>query len=128
MKYLRQHFPEVRRASQLKRDPHMLGWLEYLWTQQVSSTGQPLHSHTRASHLVRLRRLFDMLANHRYPAPSGLLWPEDIPRSQQTLPRPLSTEDDVRLKTELRRRNDLLSNALLLTRLTGMPVESTAVP
>jgi site-specific recombinase XerD len=120
MKYLRQNFPEVRRGNQLKRDPHILGWLEYLWTQKVSSTQQPLHAHSRAAHLLRLRRLLEMLADHRYPPPAGLLWAEDIPRQQQTLPRPLSTEDDERLKTELRRRNDLLSNALLLTRLAGM--------
>ena len=24
--YLRDNFPEVRRLSQLRRDPHMLGW------------------------------------------------------------------------------------------------------
>src|ERR1039458_2554471 len=28
--YLSQNFPEVHRPSQLRRDPHALGWLEYL--------------------------------------------------------------------------------------------------
>ena len=120
MTYLRRRFPDVRRADQLKRDPHMLGWLEHLWTQKVSSTQQPLNAHTRASHLLRLRKLFDLLADHRYPPRPGLLWRGDIPRVEQRLPRPLPPEDDVQLKDELRRRNDLLSNALLLTRLTGM--------
>jgi site-specific recombinase XerD len=120
IKYLRQRFPEVRRGSQLRRDPHILGWLEYLWTQQVSYTQQPLRAASRAAHLLRLRKLFDMLADHRYPPAAGLLWAEDIPRQEQTLPRPLSAEDDVRLMTELRRYNDLFANALLLTRLTGM--------
>ena len=120
MAYLRQHFPEIRQARQLKRDPHILGWLEYLWMQQVSFTQQPLHAHTRAAHLLRLRRLFDLLADHRFPPRPGLLWSQDIPRAEDTLPRPLTPEDDHRLKAELRRRNDLLSNALLLTRLTGV--------
>ena len=104
----------------MQRDPHLLGWLEYLWTQQVSSTRQPLNAHTRAAHLLRLRKLFDLLTDHRYPPPPGLLWSQDIPRAEQTLPRPLTAEDDVHLKDELRRRNDLLANALLLARLTGM--------
>jgi hypothetical protein len=59
MAYLREHFPDIRLASQLRRDPHILGWLEHLWKQTVSSTGQPLHAHTRAAHLIRLRKLFD---------------------------------------------------------------------
>lgn len=120
MQYLRQRFPEIRRPNQLQRDPHMLGWLEFLWTQKASSTQQPLKAHTRAAHLVLLRKLFDLLADHRYPPRPGLLWREDIPRVEQSLPRPLTAEDDSRLKNELRLRNDLLSNALLLARLTGM--------
>jgi hypothetical protein len=28
--YLRETFPEVRRLSQLRRDPHMLGWFRWL--------------------------------------------------------------------------------------------------
>lgn len=28
--YLRATYPEVRRLSQLRRDPHMLGWLRWL--------------------------------------------------------------------------------------------------
>jgi site-specific recombinase XerD len=125
MAYLRQRFPEIRHASQLKRDPHMLGWLEHLWMQRVSFTDQPLHAHTRAAHLLRLRRLFDLLTDHRFPPRPGLLWRQDIPRAEDALPRPLAPEDDIRLKTELRRRSDLLSNALLLTRLTGVRIGET---
>jgi integrase len=120
MAYLRLHCPEVRSASQLKRDPHMLGWLEYLWKQTARSTSQPLGAHTRAAHLFRLRKLLDLLADHPHAPRPGLLWHEDVPRTEQTLPRPLNAEDDLRLQEQLRRRNDLEANALLLTRLTGM--------
>ncbi len=51
---------------------------------------------------------------------------EDIPRPDHVLPRPLTPEDDARLQTELRRRGDLASSALLLTRLTGMRIGETA--
>ena len=118
--YLHEQFPDIRRAGQLRRDPHILGWLEYLWKQTTRSTGRPLRAHTRAAHLIRLRKLFDRLADHPDPPRPGLLWSEDLPRAEQTLPRPLNAEDDLRLQEELRRRNDLAAQALLLTRLTGM--------
>jgi site-specific recombinase XerD len=120
MAYLRESFPEIRLASQLRRDPHILGWLEYVWRQKDRFTSQPLSAHTRAAHLIRLRKLFDLLADHHYCPRPGLLRSEDLPRPEQTLPRPLNSEDDFRLQQELRRRNDLEAHALLLTRLTGM--------
>jgi len=123
--YLRQAFPDVRRAAQIRRDPHILGWLEHLWMRRVLPSGKPLRNQTRAAHLIRLRKLFDLLADHAFPPRPGLLLSEDIPRPDQVLPRPLTPEDDARLQTELRRRNDLLSNALLLTRLTGLRIGET---
>jgi integrase len=123
--YLREAFPDVRRGADIRRDPHVLGWLEHLWMQRVHHSGKPLCNQTRAAHLIRLRKLFDLLADHAFPPRPGLLWSEDIPSPDQVLPRPLTPEDDARLQTELRRRNDLLSNALLLTRLTGMRIGET---
>jgi integrase len=125
MGYLRRSFPDVRRASQLRRDPHIFGWLEYLWTWRIGHSGEPLSATSRAAHLIRMRKLFDLLADHAYPPPPGLLLSEDIPHPDQVLPRPLSPEDDARLQSELLRRNDLLSSALLLTRLTGMRIGET---
>jgi len=126
MTFLRASFPEVRRADRLRRDPHVLGWLEYLWTRRVSFSGKPLSAVSRAAHLIRLRKLFDLLADHAFPPRPGLLLSEDIPHPDDVLPRPLTPEDDARLQAELRRRNDLLSSALLLTRLTGMRIGETA--
>ncbi len=123
--YLRESFPDLRRPSQLRRDPHLLGWLEYLWMQRLSSSGQPWCTGTRAAHLIRLRKLLDLLGDHPSPPRPGLLLSEDIPRLDQTLPRPLTPEDDARLQTELRRRNDLPANTLLLTRLTGLRIGET---
>lgn len=125
MDYLRQNFPELRSANQLRRDPHVLGWLEYLWTRRIPHSGKPLSATTRAAYLIRLRKLFDLLADHALPPRPGLLLSEDIPHPDQVLPRPLTPEEDARLQAELRRRNDLLSSALLLTRLTGLRIGET---
>jgi site-specific recombinase XerD len=125
MTYLRQSFPEVRRPNRLRRDPHILGWLEYLWTRRVRVSGKPLCAATRAADLIRLRKLFDLLADHAFPPRPGLLLGEDIPRPDEVLPRPLTPENDARLQAELRRRNDWPASALLLTRLTGMRIGET---
>lgn len=123
--WLRESFPEVRRADRLRRDPHVLGWLEHLWMRRVGRSGRPLCNDTRGAHLIRLRKLLDLLADHAHPPRPGLLLSEDIPRPDQVLPRPLTPEDDDRLQTELRRGTDLFSSALLLTRLTGMRIGET---
>jgi len=126
MQYLRAAFPAVRRPADLRRDPHILGWLEHLWRLPARATGKPLCNHTRGAHLIRLRKLFELLADHAFPPRPGLLWSEDLPRPDEVLPRPLTPEDDTRLQAELRGRHDLLSNALLLTRLTGLRIGETA--
>jgi site-specific recombinase XerD len=125
LRYLTATFPEVRRPSDLRRDPHLLGWLEHLWMRRAHSPPRPLSSQTRGAHLFHLRKLFDLLADQASPPRPDLLLSEDIPRPDQTLPRPLTPEDDARLQAELRARNDLLSNTLLLTRFTGMRIGET---
>jgi site-specific recombinase XerD len=126
LRYLHGHFAEVRRPDQLRRDPHLLGWLEHLWEHRIRHSGKPLKPTTRAADLFRLRKLLELLADHAFPPRPGLLLGEDIPRPDQVLPRPLTPEDDVRLQAELRHREDPLSSALLLTRLCGARISETA--
>ena len=115
--YLRATFPKVRRLSQLRRDPHMLGWSR--WLCQLSP---PVGNHTREQRLLCLRRLLDDLALQGHPLQPGLILREDFPARPEYLPRALSPEDDRRLQEELRRADSLYSNALLLTRLTGIRI------
>ena len=115
--YLRAAFPKVRRLSQLRRDPHMLGW--FRWLCQLSP---PVGNHTREQRLLCLRRLLDDLALQGHPLQPGLILREDFPVRPEYLPRALSPEDDRRLQEELRRADSLYSNALLLTRLTGIRI------
>jgi integrase len=120
--FLRDRFPAVREPSQLRRDPHVLAWLEQLWGKTVRNTDRPLSKTSRAAQVICLRKLLDLLADHRHPPPPALLLSADIPRPDHTLPRPLSPEHDAALQQELRRRNDVLSNALLLQRGCGMRI------
>ena len=115
--YLHAAFPHTRRLAQLRRDPHMLGWLRWLCEQ-----APPLCNVTRQAHLFRLRRLLDDLAANGHPVQPGLIRHEDFPPQIHYLPRPLNPDEDQRLQEELRRTDDLLSNALLLTRATGIRI------
>ena len=121
LRYLNENYPEVSKPSQLRRDPHVLGWLEYLWRLRTSR-GRPLTSSTRGQHLLRLRTLFDLLADLPQPPMPGLLRSQDIPPRQYRLPRPLTPEDDARLQQHWAGATDVLSGALLLQRLTGMRI------
>jgi site-specific recombinase XerD len=115
--YLRATFPEVHRLSQLRRDPHMLGWFRWL-----CELHPPVANHTREQRLLCLRRLLDDLAFQGHLIRPGLILREDFPVRPQYLPRPLSPEDDRLLQQELRRADNLYSNALLLTRVTGIRI------
>jgi site-specific recombinase XerD len=115
--YLHAAFPCVRRLAQLRRDPHVLGWFRWLCQQDP-----PLCNVTRQGHLLRLRRLLDDLAANGHPIQPDLIRREDFPPQTHYLPRPLNPDEDQRLQEELRRTDDLLSNALLLTRATGIRI------
>ena len=117
LSYLRTAFPQVRRLSQLRRDPHLLGWFRSLCEQQP-----PLCNKTRANLLLCLRRLLDDLTVNGHSLPPDLIRRQDFPPQPRYLPRPLSVQDDQQLQQELRHTDDLSANALLLTRATGIRI------
>jgi site-specific recombinase XerD len=115
LRYLGQQYPDIESLPQLRRDPHILGWLSWLAEQQ------PLKIPARTSHIISLRRLLEELAwLHELPGLTRLFHPDDIPKPTYRLPRPLSPEQDLLIQQELLRRNDLASNVLLLVRHTGI--------
>jgi site-specific recombinase XerD len=113
--YLRAAFPQLRRLSQLRRDPHLLGWFRSLSEQQP-----PLCNKTRIDYILVIRRLLDDLASNGHPVQSDLIRREDFPPLPLYFPRPLSLEEDQLLQQELLRTDDLYANALLLIRATGI--------
>jgi integrase len=118
LRYLSEHHPGVRTLEQLRRDPHILGWLTWLCSQQP-----PLVKSTRALHVISLRRLMEELAwLHERPALVHLLHPDDVPQPPARLPRPLTPEQDRLIQQELLQRNDVAGNTLLLIRHTGIRI------
>jgi integrase len=116
--YLGAQHPEVHSLDQLRRDPHILGWLALL-----RSHHPPLAAITRANYVIYLRRMLEELAwTQQLPALTHLLGRDDVPRKERRLPRPLTPEQDQWIQQELLRRNDLVSNVLLLLRHTGMRI------
>src|SRR2546423_5999750 len=115
LSYLRAAFPQLRRLSQLRRDPHLLGWFRSLSERQP-----PLCTKTRIDCLVILRRLLNNLASNGHPIQPDLIRREDFPPEPRYLPKPLSPQEDQLLQQELLRTDDLYANALLLIRATGI--------
>jgi len=116
LRYLKAHHRDVRTLEQLERDPHVLGWLT-----ELKKRTPPLAKNTRAIVIIRLRRIFEDLAwTQRVPALAHLVRLDDIPRKERKLPRALTPEQDELIQNELKRRDDLASNLLLLQRHTGM--------
>jgi len=122
--YLHARFPHLRKLSQLRRDPHLLGWFRFLCQHDP-----PLCNLVREARLVQLRRILRDLADQGHPLPPFLIRREDFPPRDQYLPRPLPIEEDQRLQQQLRLTDTLESNALRLMRATGIRIgECIALP
>jgi site-specific recombinase XerD len=115
--YLSAAFPQLQQLSELRRDPHLLGWFRSHCHQQP-----PLSHKARHNYLLCLRRLFEDLTDDGHPLQPNLIRQQDFPLLPHYLPRPLSLSDDQLLQQELRRTDDLLANVLLLTRATGIRI------
>jgi integrase len=120
--YLGTDHPEVTSLDQLRRDPHILGWMA-----QLRSRIPPLALVTYISRLIFLRGTLQELASSaQLPELAQLLRRQDIPRAPRRLPRALNMQQDQLLQQELLRRNDLGANVLLLLRHTGMRIGEAA--
>jgi site-specific recombinase XerD len=117
LSYLQSNWPKICTPSQLRRDPHILGWLRSLHDQKP-----PLANKTRIDRIINVRRLLRDLESSSDPPPADLFAPGDYPPRDLYLPRPLSPEDDQKLQLRLLARATLRSKALLLLRGTGMRI------
>jgi site-specific recombinase XerD len=124
LRYLHTAHPKLRTASQIRRDPHILGWLRSLGQETP-----PLTNRSRRACLMCVRRLLDDLISNGQPLAEGLILRQDFPPPDLYLPKPLTPENDRLLDQQLRQTDDLHANALLLLRATGMRIgESLRLP
>lgn len=122
--YLHARFPNLRKLSQLRRNPHLLGWFRFLCQHDP-----PLCNLVREARLVQLRRMLRDLADQGHVLQPDLIRRQDFPPRDHYLPRPLPLEDDQRLQQQLRLTDTLESNALRLMRATGIRIgECIALP
>src|SRR6267143_7014711 len=122
LSYLGADHPEVQRLDQLRREPHILGWMSRLHSQTPA-----LATESYTNLLIGLRGICNELAwTEQLPELAHLIRREDIPRLPQRLPRPLTAEQDQLLQQEFLRRNDLGGNVFLLIRHTGMRIGECA--
>jgi len=122
LSYLGVDHSEVQRLDQLRREPHILGWMSRLHSQVP-----PLGTASYIIRLITLRPVLNELAwTEQLPQLAHLLRREDIPHAPQRLPRPLTAEQDQLLQQEFLRRNDLGGNVFLLLRHTGMRIGECA--
>ena len=122
--YLHARFPHLRKLSQLRRNPHLLGWFRFLCQQHP-----PLCNLVREERLVQLRRMLRDLADQGHRLQPDLIRRQDFPPRVHYLPRPLPLEEDQRLQQQLRLTDTLEANALRLMRATGIRIgECIALP
>jgi integrase len=122
LSYLGADHPEVKCLDQLRREPHILGWMSRLHSQ-----APPLSTASYINRLIALRSICNELAwTEQLSELAHLIRREDIPRPPQRLPRPLTAEQDELLQQEFRLRNDLGGNVFLLIRHTGMRIGECA--
>jgi hypothetical protein len=108
--YLATNYPDVYSVHALRRGPHILAWMASLRSQTP-----PLVTASCINLLISLRCIFHELAwTEQLPDLAHLIRSEDIPRTPQRLPRPLTIDQDRLLQQELSNRNDLGGNAFLL--------------
>jgi integrase len=122
LSYLGARHPDVSSFPQLRRDPHILGWMSLRRSQTPALT-----TNSYINLLIALRWTFHELAwTNDLPELAHLIRREDIPRLPYRLPRPLTTDQDQLLQSEFLRRNDLGANVFLLIRHTGMRIGECA--
>ena len=120
--YLAADHPQVASLDQLRRDPHILGWMI-----GMRSRVPPPAPVTYITRLILLRGILaELAASEQLPELTQLLRRQDVPRPPRRLPRALTMEQDQQLQQELRRRNDLAANVFLLLRHTGMRIGEAA--
>jgi len=104
VRYIRNHYPELRTFAELRRNPHILGWLKTL-----SETNSTLSIGTRLCIVAGVRHLLKNLADNAYPVDQNLILPQD---SQRHPEKPVCPEVDNLLARLMKQQIQTLSATL----------------
>jgi site-specific recombinase XerD len=118
-RFLRTDHPAITHLDQIRRAPHVEGWLHFL------ATRRPAYSKsTRRNYPMVVRRfLNDACAWGWVPPPvQPMIEAKEIARKEGVLPRALSERDDLLLQRALGASQDLMAKGLLLMRRTGLRI------
>lgn len=117
IQFLRVHYPDVRSWAHVQRVPHIEAWLNAVYLS-------PLATSTRIVRIGDLYRFFNDMLDWQWPEspPPGLIRPEDMPRLEHPLPKPLPHDLDQAVQDVLREKPSIRTMGLLLLRLTGMRI------
>ena len=124
LSYLGADHPNVQRLDQLRREPHILGWMS-----RMRSQVPPLATASFINQLIALRTICNELAwTEQLPELAHLIRREDFPRPPQSLPRPLTAEQDQLLQKEFLRRNDQMAGRSIANRFRTRETTSRGLP
>src|SRR5260370_2173884 len=122
LSYLGADHPGVQRLDQLRRDPHILGWMSRLHSQTPA-----LATESYINLLIGLRGICNELAwTEQLSELAHLIRREDLPRPPHRLPRPLTAEQDELLHKEFLPRNDRGGTPFRLIRHTATRIGECA--
>src|SRR5438552_9449899 len=90
LSYLGADHPEVKCLDQLRREPHILGWMSHLHSQTPA-----LATESYINLLIGLRGICNELAwTEQLSELAHLIRREDLPRPPHRLPRPLTRSEE----------------------------------
>jgi hypothetical protein len=90
LSYLGADYPEVQSLDQLRREPHILGWMSRLHSQLP-----PLVTASYNNLLFALRGIFyELTWTVQLPELAHLIRRQDVPRRPKLLPRALTAQQD----------------------------------
>ncbi len=119
IEFLRVGFPKVASFVELRRAPHIEGWLQRLAKKQPA-----YRNGTRRDLIRHVRRFLEDIREWGWSEspPAELIRPLDFPPADRYLPKPLPPDVDVALVGELKKRGDDVSLGLVLARRSGLRV------
>lgn len=104
VRYIHTNYPQLRTFAELKRDPHILGWL-----QSLSERNPPFTIGTRLQIVTGVRHLLKNLTDNRHPIAQNLILPRDTQRHEA---KPVCPEVDNLLARLLKQELHNLSATL----------------